>query len=173
MYPGARAVHQVFEDEPPPGRRTGYEDAYQRRLQQSQFGYPFGEPSTGPQDFFGTSGWYLADGGTESRDTDWFLHQLGPDGTRTITADAEEETYLFELGPQDCESVGVLQNVIVGPCSEGSLTVTGAPWSTVWIWVGPTVFGGSGEYDDILRLEPDDVVATEGQSWSAVKGLFD
>ena len=160
----------VFEDEPP--LEDDYVDAYNGGCNTPEYDPRF-TVLMAHEDFFGTSGWFIAGGDTQLRDTDWFLHQLGPDGTRTITADAEEETYLFELGPQDCDAVGILQTVIVGPCSEGSLTVTGAPWSTVWLWVGPTVFDGTGEYDYILRLEPDDVIATEAQSWSAVKGLFD
>ncbi|MEZ4389014.1 MAG: hypothetical protein R3D98_15820 [Candidatus Krumholzibacteriia bacterium] len=160
----------VLEGEP--ALHDGYEDAYNGGCNSPQFGNPFGVLDPGP-DVFGTSGWYLSADGSQARDTDWFVHQLGPAGTRTITADAEEATYVFELGPQDCGTVGVLQSVEVGPCEPGELTITGEPFSTVWIWVGPTTFDGDGEYDYILRLEPEDPVAGAAQSWSAVKGLFD
>ncbi len=82
---------------------------------------------------------------------------------------------MFELGPQDCNNVGVLQNVTIGPCTPGTMIVTGTPGSTVWFWVGPTTFSspdGSDvfEYDYLINVSG--TVATENHSLSSVKSLF-
>ncbi|MEZ4388873.1 MAG: hypothetical protein R3D98_15115 [Candidatus Krumholzibacteriia bacterium] len=121
--------------------------------------------------FCGVSGWYLTNDGAQARDTDWFTMIVPASGVIEIVGDAEKATYLFELGPQDCNSVGVIQNVQVGPCTEGTMEIAGAPGSTVWFWVGPTVFDGSGEYDYVL-LTNLGVVATESHSWTDVKSIF-
>jgi hypothetical protein len=123
--------------------------------------------------FCGVSGWYVTADGTDARDTDWFEVVVPDVGFLEIVGDAELATYLFELGPQDCGSVDVIQNVTVGPCREESLTIAGAPGSVVWLWVGPTVFEGPvNEYDYVLYTNLAGV-ATEARSWSAVKGLFE
>jgi len=121
--------------------------------------------------FCGVSGWYTAQG-AQSRDTDWFELTVPADGHIEITGDAEFATYMFELGPQDCGTVGVIQNVEMGPCNPATIVINGAPGSTAWFWVGPTTFEGPVyEYNYVLytNLGP---VATESSSWSAVKGLF-
>jgi len=122
--------------------------------------------------FCGKTGYYSGFGGA-SRDTDWFLLTIGEQGFLEITGDAEEATYMFELGPQDCESVAVLQNVIIGPCNEETMTITGEPGATVWFWVGPTAFwsGETYEYDYVLNIN-DGVTAVEHHSLSEVKALF-
>lgn len=127
------------------------------------------------ESYCGVSGWYLFDG-NNNRDTDWFTITLPADGTLEIIGDADQPTYMFELGPQDCDQVTVLQSVVVGPTMEGTLVLTGEPLSDVWFWIGPTEFQPPGgdppqEYDWVIWL--DDPVATESHSWSAVKGLFD
>jgi len=121
--------------------------------------------------FCGVSGWY-----DTSRDTDWFLYTMPASGVLEVTADAEAATYLFELGPQDCAEVGVIQNVIVGPCSEGTITITGAAGSDVWFWVGPTVYGEgiAEEYDYVLHANIDGgCTAVENHSLTSVKSLFE
>jgi len=126
----------------------------------------------------GTSGWFLYDG-SDFRDTDWFVATFGPDGIIELTADAEWPLYVFELGPQDCANVGVVQQIEVGPCATASMTVTGEPFSTVWLWTGPTTFAspvGSTpfEFDYTIwfsGLAPE-VVATEPVTWSGVRALF-
>jgi hypothetical protein len=128
----------------------------------------------GAGDFCGVSGFYLANGGN-SRDTDWFTLVMPGDGFIEFTGDAELATYMFELGPQDCNSAGVLQNVIIGPCSSGTMIVTGAPGSTVWFWVGPTTFAspdGSDVYEYDYVINVSGIVATEDHSWTGVKSLF-
>ena len=76
----------------------------------------------------GVSGWYNYQG-SQYRDTDWFILTMGPTGNIEITADAEQPTYIFELGPQDCASAGVIQQATVGDCVEGFMTISGyASW---------------------------------------------
>jgi len=125
--------------------------------------------------FCGRSGYYLSPSGMSSRDTDWFLVQIPSWGVLEIWGDAEEASYMFELGPQDCGSVGVIQNVPIGPCDDGLLTITGTPGTTTWVWVGPQRFweGDTYEYDYLLVLNMvAQAVAVENRSWTDVKGLF-
>ncbi len=122
--------------------------------------------------FCGVSGFYSI-GSSSSRDTDWFLLTMGPEGYLDITGDAELATFMFELGPPDCASVAVIQNVVMGPCLEGFMTILGEPGSTVWFWVGPTTYGDGEvfEYDYILTIN-DGVTAVERHSLTDIKGLF-
>jgi len=121
--------------------------------------------------FCGVSGWYLGADGSNFRDTDWFTVTIPAEGVLEITGDAEQATYLFELGPQDCNEVAVLQQVTVGPCAEDVLVLTGVPGNVVWIWVGPTTFEGPvNEYDYVLYSYVE--IATENHSWTDVKAMF-
>ena len=123
----------------------------------------------------GVSGFYLNQG-SNFRDTDWFEIPIGPDGYLEIEGDAELATYMFELGPQDCNSVAVIQDVTIGPCSPASMTIVGDPGSIVWFWVGPTTFespDGSDVYEYTYYLiNLTNVVAVEEHTWSDVKTLF-
>ena len=126
--------------------------------------------------FCGVSGYYLAGGGN-SRDTDWFTIAIPEGGVLEVIGDAEQISWMFELGPQDCANVGVVQQVGIGPCLEGTLTVTGAEGDIVWLWVGPQGFespDGSEvfEYDYVLHTNLPGIVATEEHSWTGVKSLF-
>jgi len=127
----------------------------------------FIQPIAGPI-FCGVSGYF-----DYSRDTDWFILTFGDSGVLSIAGNAEESTYMFELGPPDCNTVGVIQNVIIGPCSPGQMTLYGEPGSTVWFWVGPTAYGDGEvyEYDYILEIEGG-VTATESHSLTEIKSLF-
>jgi hypothetical protein len=159
------------EGEPP--LVDGYEDAFNGGCNSPEFGSPFGYIWS--YTFCGRSGWYTSAVGSERRDTDWFEVSM-PYGFLEIVGDAEYETYMFELAPQDCGSVAVVQEVIIGPCAQGVMTISGAPGSTVWFWVGPTTFTGPVyEYTYVLDIyglwEP--AIATEPHSWSSVKQLFD
>ena len=129
----------------------------------------------GSEFFCGVSGFFVTDAGN-SRDTDWFLLTVPESGSVEVTGDAEVETYMFELGPQDCATTGVIQNVIMGPCAEATISIVGAPGSVVWLWVGPTDFyapDGSDlfEYDYVLHTNVG-TVATQETSWTGVKALF-
>jgi hypothetical protein len=160
-----------LEGEPP--LAVDYVDAFNGGCNSPDQGSPF--QFITDDVFCGVSGWYPFEGAT-NRDTDWFLLTLPASGTLEITGDGAFETYLFELGPQDCGEVGVLQSLEVGPLQEGTMFVTGEPGGTVWFWVGPTVFtppGGYDVYEYEYVLWIPDVVATEQRSWSRVKALFD
>jgi hypothetical protein len=119
--------------------------------------------------FCGISGWY-----DTSRDTDWFIYTIPASGVLEVTGDAEAATYMFELGPQDCVDVAVIQNVIVGPCAEATMTITGAAGSDVWFWVGPTTYGEgvAEEYNYVLMSNIEGTTAVENHSLTGVKALF-
>jgi hypothetical protein len=170
----------VYEGEPP--LEDGYVDYYNGGCNSPEFDNPFQElvgNAQGTLVFAGRAGWYRPDMMDFQRDTDWFTAVLGASGTLEIMLAAEQRSYLFELGPQDCESVDVLQLVESASCLDASLIVTGEPGSTVWLWVGSTYFSPPGyppgnEYDYLLTLvglEPG-VVTTERATWSAVKMLY-
>jgi hypothetical protein len=144
-------------------------------------GFPFqnlAADNLGNLTLCGVSGWYIGGSGGSYRDTDWFIAVMGPGGVIDMTMDAEYATYFFELFPQDCGAVGVVQSPIAGPCLEAYMTISGyTPGAAVWVWAGPTVFAspdGTNMYDYVIwftGLEPD--VATENTSWSNVKALFE
>jgi len=125
--------------------------------------------------FCGLSGWYVTDC-TDMRDNDWLEILIGDSGVVEITGDAEIATHLYELANADCDDVGVVQNVTIGPCIPGTMILTGEPGSTVWIWVGPTIWENPGWVIDgyvyLLELSGG-TVRTESRSWSTVKGLFE
>ena len=114
----------------------------------------------------------MAHRNTATRDTDWFTATIPASGVLTFGGDAEFATYLFELGPPDCGSAVVMQNVTVGPFVYDEMVITGEPGSEVWLWAGPTTFEGPvAEYDYLLLLPG--MVATENRSWSGIKALYD
>ena len=144
-------VGAVLEGEPP--LVDGYVDNYNGGCNTEGADPPFQDVSWGTT-FCGRSGWYLGPDGSQIRDTDWFRTTIPYEGFIEITVDAEAATYIFELGPQDCEVVAVLQQMTVGPCLEGTMTITGSPGSPVWWWAGPTTFDGQGEYDYVAWIAP-------------------
>ncbi len=166
------------EGEPP--MVDGYVDTYNGGCNTDPE-FPFQAIHPGPQGnaiLCGESGWYTFQG-SQYRDTDWYILAMGTAGSIEITLDAEIATYMFELSPQDCAAVGVLQQATGGPCTEAFMTISGyAHLAPVWFWVGPTVFappaGGDNTYDYvawITGLAPGDV-ETEGATWSTVKALY-
>jgi len=154
-----------LEGEPP--LVNGYIDVYNSGCQ--AVGGTYFQYVTNPL-FCGVSGWY-----DTTRDTDWFIYIMPSSGVLEVTADAEFATYLFELGPQDCATMAVVQNVIVGPCAEATMTITGTPGSDVWVWVGPTRYGDGTvfEYDYVLNANTSAPTAIENHSLTGVKALFD
>ncbi|HOX24717.1 MAG TPA: hypothetical protein PLL30_03010 [Candidatus Krumholzibacteria bacterium] len=132
--------------------------------------YPF-QDITSPI-FCGKSGYYLNASGQSSRDTDWFHVIIPESGELEITGDAEERSYIVEIGPQYC-GLGVIQVVSTLPCSPTTMSITwSGPGSLVWIWVGSQTFwdGATYEYDYVLFLNLTTPV--EPHSWTAVKRLF-
>jgi hypothetical protein len=166
-------VGAQLENEPP--LEDGYQDAFNGGCNSPEFDHPF-QAITAPI-FCGVTGWYHSSSGLEQRDTDWFHIVIPAGGVLEITGDAEFATYMFELAPQDCENVAVAQDVIIGPCQEATMTITGEPGSLVWFWAGPTTFSPPANYQDneynyVLYLNLEEPVATERQSWTSVKSLF-
>jgi hypothetical protein len=167
-------VGAQLENEPP--LEVGYLDAHNGGCNSPEFDYPFQQITEAI--FCGVAGWYFAgDPLWPHRDTDWF-HILIPDGgVLEITGDAEFETVMLELWPHDCQTVAVVQHVVIGPCAEATMTITGEPGSLVWFWVGSTMFWppdyfDGDSYNYVLHLNLEEPVATESQSWTSVKSLF-
>jgi len=157
-----------LENEPP--IQDGYVDSYNSGC--GNLGTPVFQTIAAPV-FCGKGGWYLGQGGAQYRDTDWFHITMPAGGVLEITGDAEFATYLFELGPQDCNLVDVVQYVTVGPCQPNSLTITGEPGSLVWFWVGSTTYSGPvNEYNYLLLLNLEEPVAAAAATWSSVRALF-
>ena len=135
-----------------------------------------GDP-TGELYFCGISGWYEFEG-SDFRDTDWFSAVIGDTGVMTASLMPERRSHLFQIST-DCNTAEVLQQAPADPCVEALLTIEGEPGEVVWLWVGPQDFtpplGFQGhEFDYHLWFTgiEDDVVATEANTWSEVKGLY-
>ncbi len=169
----------LSENEPALG--PDYEDAYNSGCGGSAFGMPFQEldgGSHGELVFCGISGWYDFQG-SESRDTDWFTCIIGETGSIEWTLDAEQETYGFLLGPNNCNDVVVIESMACGPCDPYTLTIQGEPGEVIWLWVGPTEYSPpSGfvgyEYNYISTFSGlmVTVVATDRVSFDAIKSLY-
>jgi hypothetical protein len=166
------------EGEPP--LVDNYHDTYNGGCNSLEYGAPFQHLSgdaNGELSFAGVSGWYLYQG-YPYRDTDWFTATIGAAGAVTVTADAEVEAYVLELGPQDCAAVAIVQTIAIGRCAPASLVITGTPGSTVWLWAGPISVPAPSYYHDdefqyalwLTGLEAG--VATETATWGAIKTLY-
>ncbi len=143
-------------------------------------GYPFQSlagDANGELTLCGVSGWYTFQG-SQYPDTDWYILTMGASGNIDIAFQTEFEAYIFELGPQECGAVSVLQQATVGNCDEGHMTIGGyIPGAPVWFWVGPTVFSPPYDFDEFNYVTwfagLESSVATEATSWSSVKALYD
>jgi hypothetical protein len=168
----------IPEGEPPLG--DDYQDAHNGGCNSPQFGNPFqglvGDEH-GELVLAGVSGWYQH-GYQSLRDTDWFTAVVGPGGTISAALLAEQDSYLYELAPQDCNGVAVAQQATTEGCTEGTLTIGGAPGTSVWLWAGPHTFsppyGDPNVYDYLLILSglAPGPVTTEPATWSTVRALF-
>ncbi len=170
------------DDEGEPELVDGYMDSWNGGCNSPEFGNPFSILPVANEfemlTYCGQSGWYLNDGGGNSRDTDWFIGMIGATGVLEWTLDAEQETLGFLLEPQDCGAVAVADQITVGPCAPATMIIQGAPGSIVWLWVGPSVFAAPGgfvgnEYmwvSDFVGLEG--TVATESITFDGVKSLY-
>jgi len=176
-FHGSCPPGSVLEGEPE--LMDGYVDAYNGGCNSPEFGNPFqmleaNEPG-GHLTFCGKGGWY--DDGL--RDTDWFTVILDPEGAGVLECSlcGEFPTNLFELGPQNCDEVGVLQAAL-SQWEWAYMTIVGTPGDLVWLWVGPTTYspppGFIGhEYEYILELVGlQGPVATDPHTWTQVKGLY-
>ncbi len=128
--------------------------------------------------FCGKSGWF-EEMGADGWDTDWTTVVVGPTGQIEWTLDAEQETYGYLLGPNDCNEVGVLQTMTVGPCSPGTMILSGEPGDVLWLWVAPTAFTPppdqfGNEYDYVSNFSGlvAETVATEIFSFDRMKSIY-
>jgi len=156
----------VLENEPP--LTDDYVDAWNGGCNSPDQGFPM--QTLHQLNVFGKTGYYSNNGGP-SRDTDWFEVPAHLDYFEVIV-DAEEPTYLFELGPRDCDSVAVIQSVLFGPCSMGEMSIISSYDSPTWLWVGPQNFwsGETYEYNYTLFIPIGDRV--DDLSLTRVKSLF-
>lgn len=173
---GACDPDAVLEGEPALGPE--YVDAYNGGCNSA--GAPFqtigwANTAEGEAWLCGKSGWFTV-GADNNRDTDWFIAYFGPTGQIDLTVDSEYDVFLFELSPQDCGSVGVVQNVTATCDTPATLTVTGTEGEPVWLWIGPTVFEGPVTeftyYATMTGHQWQGPVASEEESWGGVKSLY-
>jgi len=160
-----------------------YADSWNGGCNSPAFGHPFQTIYGGYPEavFCGVAGWYSYYG-TPYRDTDWFVATVGFDGYLDITFDAEFETRLFELWPQDCATLEVRQSMTAGPCDDARLlTYDYAEGQPVWLWVGSAIFEAPPQapdnaYDYVLWIDgiwyQPQPAATERATWGAVKSLY-
>lgn len=166
------------EMEPPNG--PGYVDEWNSGCngEEENFFVIDGGGYCGPSevDFFGKSGW----DGEGTRDTDWYI--VFPDyGGITWTVNAEQEIYAFVLGPQDCASVGVIEQMLISPCEPQTMIIQGGYWEPVWIWIGPSTYdpppGFEGyEFDYHMHFDGlydfSGVTATEEATFDKIKSMY-
>ncbi|HOX26887.1 MAG TPA: hypothetical protein PLL30_14370 [Candidatus Krumholzibacteria bacterium] len=167
-YPLECPAGSQLENEPP--LVDGYLDSWNGGCNSPEFGEPF--QTITASSFCGKGGYFLSANGEPSRDTDWFHILIPAYGYLEVTGDAEEPSYMFELGPQQCGIVDILQMVEIG-YGPGTMTIDGPVGSLVWFWVGSQTFwdGDTYEYDYVLWLNL--AVPAQTRSWTAVKQLFD
>jgi len=92
-----------------------------------------------------TSAFTTVDG--DSRDTDWFNLNLPVADTIRVTLESTAPLFLFELGPTDCATAGVTQQLDQTACGgTGEMVINGVAGDN-WIWVGPQVFGAAAGID--------------------------
>ncbi len=161
-----------LEGEPP--LIDGYVDAFNGGCNSVEQGTPV--PAIEAWLFQGRSGWYRDAEGVSCRDTDWFAVTLPPSGNLDIWGDAEQLTYVAVVDPRTCDGK-VLQSVLIGPCTEGVLSVSGEPGSTIRLWVAPMRFEGphrgDREYSYVLAREDYlTSMSASAESWAKVRQLF-
>ncbi len=168
-----------YDIEPPLG--PGYVDLYNSGCDDESGTYPYIVANSfgtgGSLDFVGASGW--TDPGVY--DTDWIFCLVGPTGVCEWTMDAEQETYGFflDFDYPNCDDVVVLDQMIVGPCEPGSMTlIESEPGGSVWIKICPTginppagFFGY--QYDYVAHFEGLlSGLSTESITLDKVKSLY-
>ncbi len=121
--------------------------------------------------FCGVSGWY-----DTSRDTDWLTIVIGDSGTVEWTLASSAATTGYQLGPLDCATVAVIDGQVMEAtnCNDALMTITGNPGDIAWIWIGPSSFDGTGDFNYTASFTglAGGVVATESMSFDGVKSLY-
>jgi hypothetical protein len=171
------ACDGVAEGEPP--MAGNYVDHYNGGCESPEHGAPFQQlagDSEGALVFCGVSGWYEHDFGL-IRDTDWFVARFGAEGIIDISIETARDSYLFEMWPQDCSAFAIRQTTNCFRCEPANMTITGAPGSEAWLWVGPVAYVAFGDPEtfsyvlELTGLEPGST-AVEHATWGQVKALF-
>jgi len=138
---------------------------------------PIAGDAAGEAFLSGRSGWYEA-GGETRVDTDWFLLTVGATGAIVIETCAYQNSYLEEVGPQDCDAWTVLQSELSIYWVESQMTIAGhEPGATVWLRFRPTLAEPPGWAEDVYGYNlwihglaaP---VATESRTWSSIKASY-
>ena len=180
MYGYMDPCYEEFPDnEGEPALSDGYVDSYNGGCESAP-PHPV-QPIAGDGDGFafvsGRTGWYEV-GGEPRVDTDWFLLTMGGEGAIEIETCCLNNSYVEEIGPQDCDDWGVVQSVLSIYWVETQMTITGyAPGASIWLRVRPADPEPPGWADDVYGYnlwihglaQP---VATEATSWSAVKASY-
>ena len=110
--------------------------------------------------------------------TDWFQVEAAMTGTIEMTVEAGEAVYIFKLtggSTLDCSIVAVELQAIADCDAPATLSFPVTAGETVWLWVGPTVFGpplAEWQYYMYVSNNIYDVVPTEDMSFGGVKALF-
>ncbi len=177
FLPPPPCILDVNDDENEPELVDGYEDSFNGGCNSPDFGTPFQAlegNSYGELTFSGQTGWFF-----DSRDTDWFMVQIGYQGFIEWTLDAEFETFGFLLSPQNCESVQVEESMTAGPCSPATMSISGTPGDVVWLWVGSTTYtppvwfvGNEYKYTCDFNGIMGGYVSTEEFTFDALKSLY-
>jgi len=181
--PPEPCIIDCADDEGEPELVDGYADAFNGGCNSPEFGNPFSEfmaDQNGDLTACGQAGWYITSDGGNSRDTDWYTAIIGLNGMVEWTLDAEQTSYGFLLGPNDCGSTAVVDQMLVGPCLPLTMVIQGAPGDIVWLWVGASEFSAPGgfvgnEYmymSTFTGLYPGDTIATEEVTFDGIKSLY-
>ncbi len=91
----------------------------------------------------GTSGTFIL-GGSDYRDTDWYLFTIteAKDIVTSVVAEFDVNFYLIQMGNPDlCTGYTIVSNTNAAPCVTASIESTIQPGSYV-IWVGPSTYTG-------------------------------
>jgi len=165
----------VDENEPPPG--PGYSDAWNGGCNSPESDNPFQileADSNGELTFCGIAGWT-----GEGRDTDWFTIIVGETGVVEWTVDSEMETSILLLGPNDCNSVGVISEKTAGICNPVTMIIESEPGAVLWLWAGsnsyeppPGFAGWQYNYTCTFNGLMPGTVSVDRVSFDAIKSLY-
>lgn len=135
--------------------------------------------ATGALVFCGKGGWFLDSPGFDSWDTDWFTATIGASGVLEWTLEAEQSTYGFLMGPNNCYEVMALQIMTAGPWAQGYMEILGNPGDLVWLWVGPVeitpppgFIGNEFTYISTFTGLGEGVVDTDRSTFGRVKSIY-
>jgi hypothetical protein len=120
----------------------------------------------------GESCTYIAPGGLNYRDTDWYTMTAGG-GPVTASCIAEFPLQFILIYNPDCNNLQYDLGT-AGPCQPVILSYNFGAGQEFWLWVGASVFDGVPAADyvmDVCGLVPG-TTATVETSWGAIKGLY-